>query len=291
MGIELLKFSGWNFMGCISYSIIEEVTNLILNSFGGVVVNAARGIAYQVRSAIMTLSNNVFIASQPHATQIAASSSRDSFWNIIFAQSRIMFFIVMLTALPVFVFAAPILKLWLDIIPPNTTEFVRALVIYMIVMSFQKSIDLSFKAYNIMAKYQLIDAGILLTVLPISYYILKCGFPYHYVFYTFSIVRIFDYVALLFLARQQIGLNLLHYFSEVVIPAIKGIFIFVLLSIVVTKIQISDNIIYLCLATISLFLAASLMIFLLCFNDQERSILKEGVRSFYNKLRKHNDKD
>lgn len=101
---ELISFAGWNFFGCIAYSLIEEVTNLILNLFGGVVANAARGLAYQIRSAIMTLSNNVLVASQPFITQRAANVDISTFWTYIFIQSRVMFYIMMLTGLPIYIY-------------------------------------------------------------------------------------------------------------------------------------------------------------------------------------------
>ncbi len=46
---EMGSFAGWNFAGSFAYSYVNEGLNIVLNLFGGVVVNAARTIAYQIK--------------------------------------------------------------------------------------------------------------------------------------------------------------------------------------------------------------------------------------------------
>lgn len=282
---ELTSFAGWNFFGCIAYSLIEEGTNLILNLFGGVVANAARGLAYQIRSAIMTLSNNILVASQPFITQRAANVDIATFWRYIFIQSRIMFYIMMLTGLPIYIYAEKILKLWLGTIPEYTVEFVRAIVIYTIIMSFQKSLDLSFKAYNKMATYQIVDASCLILTIPAVYVVLKLGAPLYYAFLLFSLVRIIDYIAVLFVAKYKNNLLISQYFYNVVIPSVIGFVIFFFVDFLFMHIPERDNLIFVLLSMLASMIITIVLLFLFSFRKDEKEMVNRVLLSLKNKIK------
>ena len=271
---ELTSFAGWNFFGCISYSIIEEGSNLVLNAFGGVVANAARTLSYQIRSAIMTLSNNVLVASQPFITQKAASESTEKFWEYIFIQSRLMFNIMILTGVPLYVYTPEILNVWLDTIPANTIEFVRTIIIYCIVMSFQKSLDLAFKSLNRMALYQIVDACVLLLTLPCVYAVLKLGYPLYSAFIVFSIIRVVDYVAVVFVANKQLELNVKQYVSQVVKPSMVTVFISIILVVIFTHIPFKDSFLVWFSLMILIFLCLAVLILLFSLTTEEKNLLK-----------------
>jgi O-antigen/teichoic acid export membrane protein len=54
----MLSFSGWNMLGAIAYTIQGQGLNVLVNSFFGPVVNAARAIAFQIHAAISGFSEN-----------------------------------------------------------------------------------------------------------------------------------------------------------------------------------------------------------------------------------------
>ena len=56
---QMIAFAGWRFVGNASFTITQNGLNMLLNVFGGTVVNAARGISYQVKGAVSMFLNNV----------------------------------------------------------------------------------------------------------------------------------------------------------------------------------------------------------------------------------------
>lgn len=269
---ELITFAGWNFFGCISYSLVEEGSNLILNLFGGVVANAARGLAYQVRSAIMTLSNNVLVASQPFVTQKAATVDKNVFWDYIFMQSRMMFYIVSITALPIFIYVEPLLKLWLKDVPLYTVDFVRAILFYVLIMSFQKPLDLSFKSYNKMVYYQIVDAIVLLITLPTVFVALKLELPLYVTFLSFSIIRIIDYVAVLLVAKNQLALSITSYLKKVILPCIMCFFIMIILIFCFINRLSTDNLLLVFLCILFNVLLFITLIYLFVMTNKEKDM-------------------
>ena len=62
---QMLGFAGWNFIGASSAVLRDQGGNIILNLFFGPTVNAARGIASSVNTAICGFSSNFLTALNP----------------------------------------------------------------------------------------------------------------------------------------------------------------------------------------------------------------------------------
>ena len=280
---QLSSFASWNILGCSVSSIIEEGSNFVINAFGGVGANAARGIAYQVRNAIMSLSNNIIVASQPFIVQKAASSDRNEFWSYIFKQSKFMFLIVFVTVLPIFIYAEKILEIWLTVVPENAAMYIRTVLIYMIVMSFQKSLDLAFKSYNKMPLYQIIDAIVCLTSLPICILTLKLGAPIYSVFIVFSIIRCVDYICIIYLAKMQLGLKISDFCKQVLFPALKSLVVGTVIVYVFSNYFIPNSIWSLLLYIILVCCLSVMSIVIIALTRKEKTIIFEFIN---NKIRK-----
>jgi O-antigen/teichoic acid export membrane protein len=131
---ELLKkmfgFAGWNFIGAASSVLRDQGGNIIINLFCGPAVNAARGIAYQVNTAINGFVSNFMMALNPQITKSYASGERDYMMTLIFQGARFSFYILLLLSLPVIINVHYILTLWLKIVPEHTTFFVQLVLIF-----------------------------------------------------------------------------------------------------------------------------------------------------------------
>ena len=81
--LKVMSLSGWNFFGNISFSLIHEGINMLLNMFGGVMMNAARSIAYQVKTVTSQISTNTMVAVRPMAMQQSVQKSQNEYFNTI----------------------------------------------------------------------------------------------------------------------------------------------------------------------------------------------------------------
>ena len=66
---EMFKFAGWNFFGVGAYTLNTQGVNILMNLFFGVTVNAARGVATQVNSAISQFVYSFTTAINPQITK------------------------------------------------------------------------------------------------------------------------------------------------------------------------------------------------------------------------------
>ena len=85
---EMLSFAGWNLWGNCAGVAFTQGINLLLNMFFGPVVNAARGIAVQVQSAVQQFSLNFQTAVNPQITKSYAVQDYGYMHSLIFRSSN-----------------------------------------------------------------------------------------------------------------------------------------------------------------------------------------------------------
>ena len=174
---EMLGFSGWNFIGTASGICREYGVNIVINIFCGPVVNAARGIATQVNSAINSFAQNFMVALNPQITKSYAMGDREYMFSLLFRGSRFSFYLLMFLSLPVIVNTSWILHLWLEEVPGYTAIFLQLILIFALSESISTPLITAMLATGDIRNYQILVGGLQLLNLPGSYLLLYFGFP------------------------------------------------------------------------------------------------------------------
>lgn len=82
--VEMISFAGWSLWGNIAYITYTQGLNVLLNLFFGPVVNATRGIAVQVESAIRNFSMSFQTALNPQITKSYAEGEYEDMFRYVF---------------------------------------------------------------------------------------------------------------------------------------------------------------------------------------------------------------
>lgn len=217
---DMTGFAGWNFMGNLAYSLSNEGVNLLLNMFGGVAVNAARGIAYQIRTAITTVLNNIMVAINPQAIQLYAQGKRDDFFVMLYFFSRVISYVYIILAIPLFIHIDYVLFFWLGQIPEYVAIFTKIILVYLLIRTFHGPIDLLYKANGTLKKYQITELTILILSLPLSYIALKMGMPLYSTFIIMLALDILNYFIILFIAQKETELIVADYLKKVALTVL-----------------------------------------------------------------------
>lgn len=85
---ELISYSGWNLYGSAAGLVKGQGLNILLNMFFNPAVNAARGIAYQINSAITQFFTNFYTAVRPQITKYYATGEINEMTKLVFRSSR-----------------------------------------------------------------------------------------------------------------------------------------------------------------------------------------------------------
>ena len=98
---------------------------MLLNVFGGVASNAARSIAYQVRSAVGSFTNNALVAVKPFVMQETASNEQERIFNYILRISSFTYYMSLLVSIPIIFCASDLLQVWLGTVPDGAVVFTK----------------------------------------------------------------------------------------------------------------------------------------------------------------------
>lgn len=282
---SMLSFSGWNIFGALSSVMKEQGINMVINLFFGPVVNAARGVASQVNSGLMTFVQNVAIPVRPQVIQSYAAGDVERSMRLTFSVSKLSSCMLLLVALPVVLEIDFILKIWLGAnIPEHTATFVFIIVLTCIISNLNYAISGVVHASGKMALYQIAGglAGIL--SVPAAYIVLKMGgSPESAIWVSFWAMVIGQINALLIL-KSIVDYSIKDYIKNVIFPfslvtIIAFIFSYIPLSL------IEEGLLRLIVVTIVSFLSICITTYYVALDSGEKELISQLLKSF-NKRRK-----
>ena len=273
---KMMSFASWNFLGITAYTLFHNGLNMILNVFGGTVVNAARGIAYQINNVLLQFINNVTVVVNPYCVKIWAAGEREKAFRMIYFSSKILFFIQLCLLIPVFYLTPDILKIWLGQIPEYSVIFIRLILLYSLVRSLHPSLDLLFKSCGNIKAYQITEGLLQIIPLFLSYIVLKMGGEYYWAFLIVIFCEILNMTVVMFLAHKIANLNLLQYTWNVIAPC-SLLFVLAFLAFYYISENINDWYIKVIVATIVILIEFSLWLFV-AIGKWERSQLVSIIK-------------
>ena len=217
---EMLGFSGWNFIGAASGICRDQGVNIVINIFCGPVVNAARGIAVQVNTAINSFVQNFMVALNPQITKSYATGEKDYMFSLLFRGARFSFYLLLFLSLPVLANTSWILHLWLEEVPEYTIVFVQLILVFAMCESVSNPLITAMLATGNIRNYQLLVGGLQLLNLPGSYALLHFGFPPQSTLVFAIIMSLSCLIARLWMLHGMIGLPVRAFSRQVLLNVV-----------------------------------------------------------------------
>lgn len=166
---EILSFSGWTLFGSSSVLFSQQGLSVLLNTFFGVLINAANAVAQQIYTAVYQFVNSFQTAYSPYLMKTYAQGDFDQLKKLIIFFSKFSVFLYLLLAIPLFTFAEQILQLWLGSVPDYAVLFTRLTLVVVFFEVLSAPLWLTVQASGNIHRYQMIISFILVLNLPIAY--------------------------------------------------------------------------------------------------------------------------
>lgn len=216
----IFSFSGWTLFGSLATLLETQGLNILLNIFGGVAMNAAVGIANQVRGALTQFVNGFQQALNPQLVMSQSGGEKNRQFDLIYKSSKYSYFILYTLALPVCVELEHLLGLWLTVVPDYTAKICILAIIVQMIECLSSPLYTTIFAIGKIRNYQLIVCLLRSTSVVFGYLICVSGLQFYMVFlYPCFIALILLFYRLGFVKRE-IQLPFKQYFSEVLLPII-----------------------------------------------------------------------
>lgn len=271
---EMTSFAGWNFFNSSITMINAYGQGIILNSFFGTMLNAAQGITSQINGQLQVLSSNMLKAVNPILGKSVGAHNTDLLIKSTMLGAKYAAALYSLVAIPLFIEAPYILKLWLENVPEWTVVFVRFQLLRTFIEFQFVTLPSSISATGKIKKYSLYSSLSNLMQLPAIYILFKLGYP-PYCMYIATILfgNLLVYGIALHFANKNYSLSIIAYLKDVLFPIYLSLIItFVTLNALLLIISMS-NLINLIIFVITSFIVYTLSFFILCPRDEKVQIL------------------
>lgn len=217
---QMTQFAGWNFLGNTAYAVTQNGINMVLNVFGGTVVNAARGIAFQVSELTKSFLININTVMTPYCIQAYAGGRHDEFQKAVFISSKILFFVQLMLSIPIVYMTQWLLHLWLGLVPDYSVVFLQLVLCITLIRSVHGPLDTIFKAKGELKYYQIAEGIILALPLLFGYLALRFGAHYATVFVCCIVMEIVNLIVMLILAHRIADFNSRAYARSILLPGV-----------------------------------------------------------------------
>ena len=271
---EIFIYAGWTINGNLAVVGYTQGINILLNMFFGPLVNAARGIAVQVQHAIMSFVVNFQTAIRPQIIKSYANHDLRYMHTLIIASSKYGVYLMMFISFPLLLCIQPVLKLWLGLVPEHTSSFVYIILLTGLLQPLSAALIISIHATGDLRKFQLFEGTSLLTVIPISYFLLKV---YHIspemVMITYLCIEFFTQ----WIVLPKINMSYFYYIRKAIIPLLLPL-LTMLSSLAYIKIHDNISIGQLIIFAILGCLYMTLCIYLFGLNKKERNYIHKYIK-------------
>lgn len=280
---QMFGFAGWNFIGTSSSLFRDQGGNIVINLFCGPTVNAARGIAFQVSTAIHSFVTNFMTALNPQITKSYALGDYKYMMTLLFQGARLSYYILLLLSLPVLVNTHYILRLWLVQVPEHTILFVQLVLIFGMCESISSPLVTAMLATGKIRNYQLLVGGLQMMNLPVSYILLRCGAIPETVLIVAIVISQLCLASRLYMLRGMIGLKARDFLRFVYVNVISVSLIAAIIPFLLVQYMEENLLNFIILSCVTIIITIIVVFYVGC-TSKERTFVFEKTRNIIHKI-------
>ena len=173
----ILSFSAWDMFGNFSVMARDQGVDVILNYFFGPAINSAAGKAGTICNAVNGLANNFLTAIKPPIVKAYSMGNIKKMEELMIDASKYSYVCLMLFAAPFFFESKFVIDLWLKNPPDYAEVFCSVDLGLAVLVSMFLPLIYAIHASGNIRFMSIVNGAIWLTVVPITFFMLKAGGP------------------------------------------------------------------------------------------------------------------
>lgn len=217
---EMTGFAGWSFFPNVAWIFNTQGVNILINLFFGVALNAARGIASQVESAVMMFVRNFTTALNPQITKYYANGDKEQMFLLMCRGTKFTYFLTLLMVLPLFLETEYVLQLWLKEVPTHTVIFVQLSIIGSIINNIGNTCYTACQATGNIKRYSIVVTTVGFLVFPLTWLGFKLGLPVESTYIIYILVYICVSIACMLITRWLLQFPLSMFLRKALLPMV-----------------------------------------------------------------------
>ena len=281
---DVVSYSGWTLFGAVASVVRSQGINIILNVYFNPVVNAARGIAHSVNSALSSFSGNFYTAVKPQIVKYYAKGDSDSCFKLVFRSTKFSYFLLLVLMMPIFLYTPEILTLWLKEYPDYAVNFTRLIMVTALIESMSNPLITFNQATGDVKLFQIVVSLIFILNLPIAILVLELGGDPYSAFIVSICLSAIAFATRLFILKRQHGFPVGKYVEVVLLRLLMVTLICTGLSLALYwAVPRSGSLLLLFACVLAVMAVVAFVSLFLGFNKQERKFAINMVTSKFRK--------
>lgn len=234
---EISSFAGWNLLTSSSGILSQYGLGIIINSYFGVLLNAAQGIANQISGVLMTFSQNALKAINPIIVKSEGAGEKIKFIYTSLLGCRISYFLFGFFSIPFILKMPLILQLWLNQIPQWAIIFCQLQLLRILTEQLTISLGSAINAHGVIKKYNIYRS--ILYILPLFFVPLtfSIGAPPYWLYIIWILCwSILGGIISIYFSKKMVNISLKTYYKQVLFPCLIVTILSILFYIIITLI-------------------------------------------------------
>lgn len=275
---EITCFAGWSFLSNVANVLAIQGSSIVLNRFGGVLVNAAHGVANQLAGYLLVFSSNMQKALNPVIVKKEGENNRIQMIAYAISGSKFSFLLFALFAVPFYIEMPYILRLWLKNPPEYSVIFCRLIILRRLFGQITSSFTTAIGATGKIKQNSIVNFVIMILSLPIAIIIYYLNAPIYSIYIVMLIMVILTSCSNIYFMHHQCGMIYSNYVKEVLLPcAVVLVITYSISSVLSFCLKESFlRLIIICIITILIF---CLLSYRLALNTQEKGMVVSMVKN------------
>ena len=280
---ELTSFASWRMLESTASLITMQGVSVLLNAFGGVIVNTAHGIANQLSGQLLAFSNGMLKALNPVIVKRQGAGEMNNMMQAAITGCKLSFFLYAIVAIPFIVETPYLLGLWLNQVPEWAVMFVRLVLIRQLFSQITITLDTCVLATGHIKNFSI--AGTIIWALPMGVGIImyNMGAPIYTIYILLIIMVLIRCLKNFYFCNKLCSLHVKSFFNDVYSPCCVSLIIMFALIGSFSSCQPMS----LCRALVVLFMSPILFLFAsyyILFNQTERMIILDMLNHLKKRL-------
>ena len=215
---EMTSFACWSFVSTASSVFTMQGIAIMLNYYGGVIVNTAHGIANQLSGQVMTFSNTMQKALNPALVKSCGAGKVQQMLRAAETGNKLAFGCFSVFAIPFIVETPLLLSLWLKEVPVWAVLFCRLVFIRQMLTQTYISFVTCINATGIIHYFSIISSVLWVSPIILGVILYQLNAPIYTIYILLIILALLRGVNTVYFCRKLCRLNIVYYIRSSLIP-------------------------------------------------------------------------
>lgn len=219
---QLLSYAFWNAFGGLGYLASHQCLEVVVNKFFGPKTNAAYSIGVTFAGEAASLTGSLNNAFTPAIATAYGAGNMEEFRSMAMRASKFGAFLTLMFAIPMFLEAEEVLRLWLKTPPAGALSLCLLILVAISIEKFSTGHALAVLATRKVAKFQLCHGVSYLVALPVSVILVSLFRTPNSVAMSFVISTICVVLCDVILAKSRAGLCPWLWVKTILLPLLAA---------------------------------------------------------------------